>query len=910
VRYVAALGCLTFLAILPLAIATWIAANSSTAIGSASAVPAQPVIAAESSVPQPLAATTTPPIRATTGSSADPTALGATGSAIAPAEPPNPVADSLDLSKLATSLFHSSVHYLPWLWIIGTPLTFLLLATGVVGSERLRRASRILHDGPIADACTRLVEALHIGRSVTVAVCERIASPVLVGIVRPIVLLPPAALTGWSPDEIEMVLLHELAHVRRWDNLVNLVQRLVEAVLFFHPAVWVVGRTNRPQAYAEMLLNLAAHIGEPSEPGRPRPRANDFTRGRGRPGSLVSSAMAAGPLRGRIRRILNLEDDPMLISGKSLGIVMSSLLLAATLLVLNLPARTQAGESVAEGAEHAETKSDRSASRHSIGFTVFHRVPLEVGASQFADGDSITITAIKGTSKMFEPGNVYQIHGTYTLASRDRATLGANVTARNAAEGRSSEEENQSMTIERGSGTFMLEIPMKIRGWPHLSFYPAEGGQSFGGVYFGTGDSVLKEWSEVYGADDTRSAESRVKVDRGKFPSLEDQKLADLIWRRVSMELEPLSVEDLKRVEALGYQGGVIVKYGHIDHRPDEHGQIVFGDVLVGLHVWPTKSLKDVAEVLYRDDLADLNPLKFYVVHQKQQYPDGGVGDEVVTGRISVNVDERPRTRSPATDRYSAPKPTGKPQPSPSAATYGDQFVPAVAEEAANTAKPSAANTDLFSAPSTTTDQPTLRYDGKTFDEWRNVWLTMKPVGTDRRLEAIKVLEAFGNAGYGQQAADAILYGTNSGAEIIEQRSRKYLSTLSPEVAQSIVTNLIDVLSTDLSAKRRIAAIRALAAIGPNAKPALDVLNKTLVSDDLRERIASAAAIKMIVGKDRYQKPVADVLGEELGITVVESDGVWGALPRKDVKDGGKAFSEFTEAVIKEQQQLFPDGEF
>ena len=47
----------------------------------------------------------------------------------------------------------------------------------------------------------------------------------LIGIVRPIILLPPAALTGWSPDEIEMVLLHELAHVRRWDNLVNLLQR-------------------------------------------------------------------------------------------------------------------------------------------------------------------------------------------------------------------------------------------------------------------------------------------------------------------------------------------------------------------------------------------------------------------------------------------------------------------------------------------------------------------------------------------------------------------------------------------------------------------------------------------------------------------------------------------------------------
>ena len=110
-----------------------------------------------------------------------------------------------------------------------------------------------------------------------------------------------------------MVLLHELAHVRRWDNLVNLVQRLVEAVLFFHPAVWlvsgwvrrereaccdaiVVRRTNRPHAYAEMLVALAAQM----------PRSVLFH-------PAASSAMAAGPLRGRIRRILGFEDDPMLI---------------------------------------------------------------------------------------------------------------------------------------------------------------------------------------------------------------------------------------------------------------------------------------------------------------------------------------------------------------------------------------------------------------------------------------------------------------------------------------------------------------------------------------------------------------------------------------------------------------------
>ena len=52
----------------------------------------------------------------------------------------------------------------------------------------------------------------------------------------------------------------------------------------------------------------------------------------------------------------------------------------------------------------------------------------------------------------------------------------------------------QSTVVEHGSGSFTLFLPMSCRGWPHVSFYPAEGGEGFGGNYFGTGESVLKKW--------------------------------------------------------------------------------------------------------------------------------------------------------------------------------------------------------------------------------------------------------------------------------------------------------------------------------------------------------------------------------------------------------------------------------
>jgi beta-lactamase regulating signal transducer with metallopeptidase domain len=326
----------------------------------------------------------------------------------------------------AALAFETCARFLPWVWLIGAPLTFVVLATGLIGAERLRRASQVVVEGQIADACARLRSAMRISHRVSIALCDRIASPVLVGIARPIILLPPVALTGWSIEEIEMVLLHELAHVRRWDNLTNLVQRLIESLLFFHPAVWllsgwvrrereaccdaiVIGRTQRPHAYAELLVALAAQM----------PRSVLFH-------SAATSAMANGPLRARIRRILKLEDDPMLVTRKSLLVVLSGLLVAAAVGTLYVPSPIRADEQVKAGSQGGKTlfaemkdgtlrvTSDAASAilppgRPDIGLV---KAPFEQGAALFADGDQIKIEDIQGTSEKFKPGNIYWIKGT------------------------------------------------------------------------------------------------------------------------------------------------------------------------------------------------------------------------------------------------------------------------------------------------------------------------------------------------------------------------------------------------------------------------------------------------------------------------------------------------------------------
>ncbi|HVC92364.1 MAG TPA: M56 family metallopeptidase [Pirellulales bacterium] len=191
-----------------------------------------------------------------------------------PSAPTASISASDALSAEAHAWLARAAEFAPWIWLTGAPLMFVFLGCGLVGAERLRRRSRSLATGELNEACRRLSAALHIARPVAIAFSQRVIAPMLVGVLRPLILLPAAVLDGQSAEQIEMILLHELAHVRRWDNLVNLVQRIIEAALFFHPAVWLVSRSvrlerehccdevvlahvNDPRAYAQMLAALA-----------------------------------------------------------------------------------------------------------------------------------------------------------------------------------------------------------------------------------------------------------------------------------------------------------------------------------------------------------------------------------------------------------------------------------------------------------------------------------------------------------------------------------------------------------------------------------------------------------------------------------------------------------------------------
>ncbi|SIO55841.1 BlaR1 peptidase M56 [Singulisphaera sp. GP187] len=142
-------------------------------------------------------------------------------------------------------------------YFLGVALMTLRLILALQGGRQLTRSAVPVEDEPLLTLIGLEIRRMGIKVAPAVAFCERISVPIVVGLLRPVILLPAALASGLSPDQLQALLAHELAHIRRFDLVVNLVQRLAEAVLFFHPAVWFVSHrisTERELAADDLVL--------------------------------------------------------------------------------------------------------------------------------------------------------------------------------------------------------------------------------------------------------------------------------------------------------------------------------------------------------------------------------------------------------------------------------------------------------------------------------------------------------------------------------------------------------------------------------------------------------------------------------------------------------------------------------
>ena len=225
-------------------------------------------------------------------------------------------------------------------WLAGFALIAARTLAGIAGLWWLGRGSRVETASSWLELLRHLVAGLRLRRPVVLLKSDRRQTPMTWGVARPKLLLPEAS-EDWPEERRRVVMLHELAHARRWDYATNLLTRLACAVWWFNPLVWLAARRMaaereracddivlnhgaRPSEYAEQLLAIAAGLR------------------RGGWSACVGIAMARpSKLEGRLRAILD-SSLPRHAPARAVTLLMLAAALLVVVPVAMMRARRQA----------------------------------------------------------------------------------------------------------------------------------------------------------------------------------------------------------------------------------------------------------------------------------------------------------------------------------------------------------------------------------------------------------------------------------------------------------------------------------------------------------------------------------------------------------------------------------------
>lgn len=145
------------------------------------------------------------------------------------------------------TVIQSNFHIVFTLWLLGILLFLLRMAGGMVVLQRLTKQQVLPLETVWQDKLEALKERLVISKPIKVCQSYVAKVPMIVGHLKPVILVPVALFTALTPQELEAIIAHELAHIKRHDYLFNILQSIIETLFFFHPAVWIVSRIIRDE---------------------------------------------------------------------------------------------------------------------------------------------------------------------------------------------------------------------------------------------------------------------------------------------------------------------------------------------------------------------------------------------------------------------------------------------------------------------------------------------------------------------------------------------------------------------------------------------------------------------------------------------------------------------------------------
>ena len=197
-------------------------------------------------------------------------------------------------------------------YLVGVALLLVRLLAAVHGGRRLKRSARPITDPEMSTLAARISKTLQLKMVPAISYCGQVTCPAIVGVVKPVILIPLSIATQLSLTQLEAVLAHELAHLRRNDHIVLLFQRFAEALLFFHPAVWLLSRRlerTRELCCDDLVLSSGA---DASDYADALLRFSELAHGESARSADAVAALAldggrSSQLSGRIMRILGIR---------------------------------------------------------------------------------------------------------------------------------------------------------------------------------------------------------------------------------------------------------------------------------------------------------------------------------------------------------------------------------------------------------------------------------------------------------------------------------------------------------------------------------------------------------------------------------------------------------------------------
>ena len=271
--------------------------------------------------------------------------LAPTGGAIVnPVPAVAPVASAVTPTS-SSLLSERAVLVLPWVvlaWLIGVLARTIWTLSAWLAVRRLVRSATQPVDVLWTGILHKLQQDLRIDRHVGLRLSMLVDVPCVTGWLRPIILLPPAACLGLTPQQMEAVLAHELAHITRHDFLVNSLQRIGETLLFYHPGMWWISRQiriEREHCCDDVAVAVCADVVAYTR----TLTALEVSRHASKP--LL--AVTGGDLVGRIRRLLSGRENP--VSGVAPITAVTLLLVAIGAYAFAAPASRASGQKDSAG---------------------------------------------------------------------------------------------------------------------------------------------------------------------------------------------------------------------------------------------------------------------------------------------------------------------------------------------------------------------------------------------------------------------------------------------------------------------------------------------------------------------------------------------------------------------------------